>query len=100
MSMRKKNRAAAAVSRSAESLSWRSFLKTAGAGATSLAALGGVSAAAQAADPIPTEDVDLFATMYSMWAMRRLKPDPIPDEILRKIRDWDGHNNLPLFFRG
>src|SRR5437870_12326959 len=28
---------------------------------------------------------DLFETMQTMRAMRRLKPDPAPDELIRKI---------------
>src|SRR5215813_12781192 len=28
---------------------------------------------------------DLFETMQTMRAMRRLKPDPVPDELIRKI---------------
>ena len=28
---------------------------------------------------------DLFETMKTMRAMRRLKPDPVPDELIRKI---------------
>ena len=28
---------------------------------------------------------DLFETMQNMRAMRRLKPDPVPDELIRKI---------------
>jgi nitroreductase len=30
---------------------------------------------------------DLFEAMHTMRAMRRLKPDPVPDELLRKILD-------------
>ena len=28
---------------------------------------------------------DLFETMSTMRAMRRLKPDPVPDELINKI---------------
>ena len=28
---------------------------------------------------------DLFETIQTMRAMRRLKPDPVPDELIRKI---------------
>src|SRR5881628_3953249 len=28
---------------------------------------------------------DLFETMQTLRAMRRLKPDPVPDELIRKI---------------
>src|SRR5215471_10216876 len=32
-------------------------------------------------------DIGLFETMYSARALRRLKPDPVPDEIITKIID-------------
>ncbi|MFT6581223.1 MAG: nitroreductase [Alphaproteobacteria bacterium] len=32
-----------------------------------------------------TEGADLFDTMYNMRAMRRLKPDPVPDALVVKI---------------
>jgi nitroreductase len=32
-------------------------------------------------------DIGLFEAMYSARALRRLKPDPVPDEIIRKILD-------------
>jgi hypothetical protein len=32
-----------------------------------------------------TETVDIFEIMHTMRAMRRLKPDPVPDELIRKI---------------
>jgi nitroreductase len=31
------------------------------------------------------EDTDVFATMRTTRSMRRLKPDPVPDELIRKI---------------
>ena len=31
------------------------------------------------------EEMGIFETMYSMRAMRRLKPDPVPIEMIRKI---------------
>jgi nitroreductase len=31
------------------------------------------------------EELDLFQTIHTMRAMRRLKPDPVPDELIRKI---------------
>src|ERR671930_2109195 len=31
------------------------------------------------------EKADLLEIMHSMRAMRRLKPDPVPDELIRKI---------------
>ncbi len=34
-----------------------------------------------------TQDPGLFATLHSLRAMRRLKPDPIPDEMIKKILD-------------
>ncbi len=30
-------------------------------------------------------ETDLFEIMHTMRAMRRLKPDPVPDELIRKI---------------
>lgn len=32
-----------------------------------------------------SDTVDLFEIMHTMRAMRRLKPDPVPDELIRKI---------------
>jgi hypothetical protein len=32
----------------------------------------------------------IFATIYSTRAMRQLKPDPIPEEILRRRVHHDG----------
>lgn len=32
-----------------------------------------------------TEHADLFETMRTMRAMRRLKPDPVPDALLHRI---------------
>ena len=32
-------------------------------------------------------DIGLFEAMYSVRALRRLKPDPVPDEIISKILD-------------
>lgn len=31
------------------------------------------------------QDTDVFHIMHTMRAMRRLKPDPVPDELIRKI---------------
>ena len=36
-------------------------------------------------------DPGLFDIMYSTRSMRRLKPDPIPDEVLKKIVDAGVH---------
>jgi nitroreductase len=33
------------------------------------------------------EEISLFDAMHTMRAMRRLKPDPVPDELIRKIID-------------
>jgi nitroreductase len=35
----------------------------------------------------PMSDIGLFEAMYSTRALRRLKPDPVPDEIITKIID-------------
>jgi hypothetical protein len=32
-------------------------------------------------------EIGLFEAMYSARALRRLKPDPVPDEIITKILD-------------
>ena len=32
-------------------------------------------------------DTDLFDIIHTTRAMRRLKPDPVPDELIRKILD-------------
>jgi len=37
--------------------------------------------------PKPDERVDLFEVMYSCRAMRRLKPDPVPEDVLEKLID-------------
>lgn len=34
-----------------------------------------------------TRTTDLFDVMHTMRAMRRLKPDPVPDELLRQVLD-------------
>jgi len=34
---------------------------------------------------LPMSDTDLFEIMRTMRAMRRLKPDPVPDDLIRKI---------------
>ena len=34
------------------------------------------------------ETTDIFEVMSTMRAMRRLKPDPVPDELINKILDW------------
>ena len=47
--------------------------------------------------------MELFDAIHSLRAMRRLKPDPIPDEILQQIleaaiRAPSGGNRQPWFF--
>ena len=37
------------------------------------------------ADSDTREDVDVFTIMQSTRAMRRLRPDPVPDALIRKI---------------
>ena len=32
-------------------------------------------------------EIGLFEAIHNMRAMRRLKPDPVPDELIRKIID-------------
>lgn len=63
----------------------RAFLKSLGLGVGGLAA-GSLSGFAHAAEQsATTADPGVFATMFSMRSMRRLKPDPIPEVTLRKI---------------
>src|SRR6202047_3505483 len=41
---------------------------------------------AAAAQTVPVgEDAPIFEVMSTMRAMRRLKPDPVPDELLEKL---------------
>jgi nitroreductase len=37
--------------------------------------------------PLSVPDVDLFEALYTTRAMRRVKPDPIPDEVFARIMD-------------
>jgi len=63
----------------------RTFLKGLGIGIGSLA-MGSWSQLAQAAEQGGgSSEPGLFTTIYSMRSIRRLKPDPIPEETLRKI---------------
>jgi nitroreductase len=39
----------------------------------------------KAGDPMPEQTRDLFEIMSTTRSMRRLKPDPVPDELIRKI---------------
>tara|TARA_B100000676_G_scaffold313395_1_gene394248 strand:- start:18020 stop:18682 length:663 start_codon:yes stop_codon:yes gene_type:complete len=53
--------------------------------------------------PINLTTENLFDIMYTMRAMRRLKPDPVPDELVVKIlnaaiRAPSGGNNQPWHF--
>jgi nitroreductase len=56
----------------------------AGAGAISMATMG-TPDSVTAAEQKSMTDPGLFETIYSLRAIRRLKPDPIPEETLRKI---------------
>jgi nitroreductase len=69
----------------------RAFLMAAGAGAVSMAATIGTAIPATAAEQKSATDPGLFETIYSLRSIRRLKPDPIPEEILRKIVDAGIH---------
>jgi len=63
----------------------RSFLRRAGVGVVA-AASGSLSLPALAAENKPAAaEPGLFETIYSLRAIRRLKPDPIPEETLKKI---------------
>ena len=53
--------------------------------------------------PIDLASQDIFDVMHTMRAMRRLKPDPVPDELVVKIlnsaiRAPSGGNNQPWHF--
>lgn len=69
----------------------RAFFMAAGAGVVSMAATIGTSRSATAAEQKSATDPGLFETMYSLRAIRRLKPDPIPEETLRKIVEAGVH---------
>jgi len=63
----------------------RSFLRRAGVGVVA-AASGGLALPAIAAEnKSATADPGLFETIYSLRSIRRLKPDPIPEDTLKKI---------------
>lgn len=68
----------------------RAFLKGASLGAVSMVAPFPHSARSAESTSTP-EEVGLFEIMYSMRAIRRLKPDPIPEETLKKIVDVGTH---------
>ena len=53
--------------------------------------------------PIDLNSQNIFDIMHTMRAMRRLKPDPVPDELVLKIlhaatRAPTGGNNQPWHF--
>jgi len=50
-----------------------------------------VFAAATAQKSVAPEDQRLFEMMYSLRSIRRLKPDPIPEDILKKIVEAGTH---------
>ena len=63
----------------------RSFLRRAGVGIVAVAP-GSLSLPGLAAENKPaTAEAGLFETIYSLRAIRWLKPDPIPEETLKKI---------------
>jgi PPOX class probable F420-dependent enzyme len=62
----------------------RAFLTGVSIGAISMAVPFSLPTLAAEGTSVPTEP-GLFEVIYSMRAMRRLKPDPIPDETLKKI---------------
>jgi len=63
----------------------RAFLKRIGVGAVGGTMLSLVPPIAEAQEKPVTGGPGLFDTIYSMRAIRRLKPDPIPEKALRKI---------------
>jgi nitroreductase len=68
----------------------RTFVKSIIASATGIAVTPVLVSGAFAADTT-SSDPGLFATIYSLRSMRRLKPDPIPEETLKKIIDAGIH---------
>ncbi len=64
------------------SVTRRTFMKGVGIGAVSVATPLSSTLAIAAENPT---DAKLFDTIYSLRSIRRLKPDPIPEDILRKI---------------
>lgn len=63
----------------------RSFLKGVGSGVVGVALTQLPLSARGAEGTAATTDPGVFETMYSLRSIRRLKPDPIPTETLRKI---------------
>lgn len=63
----------------------RSFLKGVGSGVVGAALVHLPLPASGAESKAATTDPGVFETMYSLRAIRRLKPDPIPAETLKKI---------------
>jgi nitroreductase len=72
----------------ATSITRRAFVK--GLGISAIGAAAPLSPTFAAAAENPT-DVKLFDTIYSLRSIRRLKPDPIPEETLRKIVEAGVH---------
>src|SRR5436309_3379457 len=68
----------------------RAFLKGVSIGAVSMAASFPLPPLAAESTSAPAEP-GLFETIYSMRSMRRLKPDPIAEETLKKIVDAGIH---------
>src|SRR5262245_28303437 len=63
----------------------RSFLRRAGVGVVAVASGNLSLPTLDAENNAGTADPVLFETIYSLLAIRWLKPDPIPDETLKKI---------------
>jgi nitroreductase len=68
--------------RSDTNVTRRAFMK--GIGISAVSAAAPLSSTLAATEGNPT-DAKLFDTIYSLRAIRRLKPDPIPEDTLRKI---------------
>ncbi len=79
------------VKQEAEHVSRRAFLQELGLGVAGAAALGLPFSADAAEQKAASADPGLFETIYSLRSIRRLKPDPIPEETLRKIVDAGIH---------
>ena len=69
----------------------RSFLQRMGGGVAGAVTLGVSLPVMATAQPSTTAEPGLFDTIYSLRSVRRLKPDPIPEETLKKIVEAGVH---------
>ncbi len=74
-----------------DTISRRTFLRKTGFGALGAAFAMLPAPAVAGEQSLVSTDPGLFETIYSLRAIRRLKPDPIPEDILKKIVDAGTH---------